>query len=129
MEKRLLSIIVDLIVCILLTFILAYASFWVIGIPYTFFILLFLKDIVNGQSIGKRLMKIRVLKKDGSKPSPRILVLRNLTLFIWFVDAYLYFSKGERLGDILFKTTVCDVSADVSSALAEAPASTTTSFF
>lgn len=68
----------------------------------------------NGQSIGKRTLKIRVLKKDGSQPSIGDYLLRWLfriidcgigsgSVAIIFI---LFNGKGQRLGDIAAGTTV-----------------------
>ena len=68
----------------------------------------FFKDIINGQSIGKRIMRIRVVDLNGKKPSLFKLVIRNITIFIWPVEALLVLLDKQRLGDRLAKTKVVD---------------------
>ncbi len=67
----------------------------------------------NGQSIGKKQVKIKVVKLDGSKPTivGFILrwVLRPVDLGIYGVVAILCIAlggKGQRLGDMVAGTTV-----------------------
>jgi len=76
-------------------------------------LLLICKDLVAGQSIGKRIMKIGVHKaEDTSKiPNAVTLILRNLFLILWPIEAIVFLSSGceTRLGDKLLKTTVIEV--------------------
>ncbi|HAA16640.1 MAG TPA: RDD family protein [Cytophagales bacterium] len=75
---------------------------------------LFCETVFNGQSIGKRQMKIRVISLEGSRPSLGNYLLRwslriidimlNLgSIAIMFISAS---NKGQRLGDIAAGTTV-----------------------
>lgn len=43
------------------------------------------KDIF-GQSIGKRIFKIKIVTDEGQKPVIYKLILRNLTTFIWPIE-------------------------------------------
>ncbi|MBN1205551.1 MAG: RDD family protein [Myxococcaceae bacterium] len=76
----------------------------------------------NGQTIGKRMMKIRVVRTDGSRVSlGRILVLRNLIpgglgslcgLFS-LIDALLIFNEDRRcVHDMLADTKVIKASSE-----------------
>ena len=85
----------------------------IIGVPTMCYHLLF-EVFNNGQSIGKKMRKIRVVKKDGSPPGIGSYVLRWLFRLIE-VDllsgavalvAILINGKGQRLGDMAAKTTV-----------------------
>jgi uncharacterized RDD family membrane protein YckC len=68
----------------------------------------------NGQSLGKRIMKIRVIKLDGTEPGIGAYLLRWL---LRFVDITMFSGlvavitvavseKGQRLGDMAAGTTV-----------------------
>lgn len=68
--------------------------------------------IMNGQTVGKRLMKIKVARLDGNEPGLGQYLLRWL---FRIVDVWLYAiglfvilfnGKGQRLGDIVAGTTV-----------------------
>jgi hypothetical protein len=65
---------------------------------------------MNGQSFGKRQMKIRVVKLDGSQPGIGSYVLRWLLSIIERgmieVVVILINGKGQRLGDMAAGTTV-----------------------
>ncbi len=84
-----------------------------IGLPVMLYHLLF-EAFWNGQSPGKRLMKIRVVKIDGSKPAFSNYLLRWLLRLIDISLAsgavalvvILFNGKGQRLGDIAAQTTV-----------------------
>jgi uncharacterized RDD family membrane protein YckC len=68
----------------------------------------------DGQTIGKRAMKIKVIKTDGSKPSIGAYILRWIMIPIDFGIAsgavallsIIVTEKGQRVGDILAGTTV-----------------------
>ena len=68
-----------------------------------------LRDVIGGQSIGKRIMRIKVVDKNGEKASVSRLVLRNITAYIWPVEALLMLLKKERIGDRLAKTRVIEI--------------------
>ncbi len=78
-------------------------------------LLLIFKDVVKGQSIGKRIMKIAVRKMENTSEIPGIstLLLRNLFLVIWPIELKTFFSSKNnlRLGDKLLKTTVIKIKA------------------
>ena len=90
---------------------------WVVylllGLPVFFYSLLF-EVLMNGQTPGKYLNKIRVVKIDGSKPTFGSYVLRWMLRLIDIDIAtgsvalltILLNGKGQRLGDIAAGTTV-----------------------
>lgn len=98
--------------------------------PTAFFIILYLpfffydfisEVFMNGQSIGKKAMKIRVVKIDGSQPglSSYFLrwILKPIDVFITqgsvaFITILIN-GKGQRLGDIAANTTVIKLKPDV----------------
>lgn len=88
---------------------------WLIllGFPWLFFNLAF-EIFMNGQSPGKRVMKIKVVRLDGTPPSIGDYLLRWI---FSFVDYYILSGaiavviiamggKGQRLGDIVAGTAV-----------------------
>ena len=84
-----------------------------LGLPVFFYSLLF-EVLMNGQTPGKYLNKIRVVKIDGSKPTFGSYLMRWLLRFIDFTFAsgsvavltILLNGKGQRLGDLAAGTTV-----------------------
>ena len=87
--------------------------YMLLGIPVFFYNLLF-EVLMNGQSPGKYVNKIRVVKIDGSKPTFGSYVLRWMLRLIDISIAsgsvalltILLNGKGQRLGDIAAGTTV-----------------------
>lgn len=88
---------------------------WLIflGFPWLFYSLLF-EIFMNGQTPGKRLMGIQVVRMDGTPASLGDFILRWI---FGFVDFYILSGaialiviavggKGQRLGDIVAGTTV-----------------------
>lgn len=77
------------------TFIGLFVSVW-------FILVLLLKDVF-GQSLGKRIGKIKVITADGGKPPVYKLILRNVTSFIWPIEliAMLVSDSKTRLSDKL----------------------------
>ena len=53
-------------------------------------------------------MKIKVVDLNDNKPSLLNLIIRNITIIIWPVEALLVLLDKERLGDRLAKTKVID---------------------
>jgi uncharacterized RDD family membrane protein YckC len=90
------------------------------GGPRTLFLLLtfvyfFGTEAAWGQTLGKRVMKIRVVGEDGRKLSVGASAIRNLVRFVdalpvlYIVGAITFFATGERrarLGDLAAKTKV-----------------------
>lgn len=73
---------------------------------------------MNGQSIGKRSAKIRVMKTDGSSASFTNYFLRFLLRPIdslYFIGlVFIFFTKkGQRLGDLAANTTLIKIKEDV----------------
>jgi uncharacterized RDD family membrane protein YckC len=87
---------------------------WVIFIvfPWLFYSLLF-EIFMNGQTPGKRLMNIQVVRLDGTPPTIGDYLLRWLFSFVDFlfsgavaVVVIATNGKGQRLGDIVAGTSV-----------------------
>ncbi len=84
-----------------------------LGLPIFFYSLVF-EVLMNGQTPGKRLNKIRVVKIDGSKPTFGSYLLRWMLKIIDVSLAsgsvalltILLNGKGQRLGDLAAETTV-----------------------
>jgi uncharacterized RDD family membrane protein YckC len=84
-----------------------------VGLPIFLYHLLW-ETLWNGQTPGKAVMKIRVVKLDGSKPSMSNYLLRWLLRLVDIgftsgavaVVTILLNGKGQRLGDIAATTTV-----------------------
>jgi len=85
----------------------------ILGLPFLLYHLV-MEITMNGQSIGKAAMKIRVVCVDGSKPNiGNYLIrwcLRLIDISITFGSVaslfILFGGKGQRLGDLAAKTTV-----------------------
>lgn len=84
--------------------------------PLLFFLLYyyFTEMLLQGQTIGKRIQQIRVLRADGTDPTPGDFLMRSLFLL---PDAWFSFAipgivlmnttpKGQRLGDLVAGTVV-----------------------
>ncbi|NOU59168.1 RDD family protein [Marinifilum caeruleilacunae] len=97
--------------------------FAVLGEPYVFILLLTIPILVytlvfetfmNGQTPGKRIMKIKVCRVDGDSPAFWHYLIRwmfrlvdiSLTNGVAAILTIVIGEKGQRIGDILAKTTV-----------------------
>lgn len=76
-------------------------------IPYLV-LYLFRDALFGGQSIGKKVMKYRVVKEDGSSLAGdyKTALIRNISLLIPFVDQIMVLTDKPRLGDNWAKTQV-----------------------
>ena len=155
-HKRLLAYLVDFILLIVYLYSMKtvlYDGFGLIGgnnmgvdiivisLPMLLYSL-FMELSMNGQTIGKKLMSIRVISLSGGEPTAGQYILRWITKFFeWpFLFGYIYFSnemllvyviitgllgigvliaitltpKSQRLGDIAAGTVVIDTKSDMS---------------
>lgn len=70
--------------------------------------LLLCKDCINGQSAGKRTMKIQIVDEKSNKKVSNIrCIARNVFVIFWIIEVIvLFISKEKRLGDYVVKTKV-----------------------
>jgi uncharacterized RDD family membrane protein YckC len=95
----------------------AYVMVFAFLIPLLFYSLLF-ETFMNGQTPGKRIMKIKVCKIDGNAPEFIHYLIRwmfrlvdiGLTNGVVAILTIVIGEKGQRIGDILAKTTVVKTS-------------------
>jgi len=88
----------------------------ILSIPILIFHLLF-EYLMNGQSPGKRMIKLQVVKTDGSRPTFSAYLLRwlfrlldtGIGFGIIGIITILINGKGQRLGDIVAGTTVINL--------------------
>jgi uncharacterized RDD family membrane protein YckC len=66
------------------------------------------KDIFKGKSIGKRILRLAVRDSfnDQVVPTNFKLLLRNVTIIIWPIEAILVLFTNKRIGDFISKTQV-----------------------
>ncbi|MGM0636366.1 MAG: RDD family protein [Bacteroidota bacterium] len=90
--------------------------FSVLLLPVLFYHLLF-ELLNNGQSIGKKALRIRVVKLDGSKPALSNYLIRwllriidiTLTSGAIAIVAHAFSKNGQRIGDMAAGTTLISV--------------------
>jgi len=71
------------------------------------FLLLLVKDITfKDASIGKRMLKLKIVRFDGTKVSTVDTIKRNLTILLLPIEIVLVLTKNKRIGDIIAKTSV-----------------------
>jgi uncharacterized RDD family membrane protein YckC len=76
--------------------------------------LFFCKDVIDGQSIGKRIFKLQIITEDGKAASLRNIIVRNVIVLLQPIDAlYMINNRGRRLGDIICKTKVINASQKI----------------
>jgi uncharacterized RDD family membrane protein YckC len=70
---------------------------------------LFFRDVMNGQSIGKRFFRIMVRNQDYTMPNRKQLIMRNISSMFWPRDIHrLLNGNGDKrkAGDIRYGTDV-----------------------
>lgn len=122
-NKRLLASTIDMLIYLyLIRYILFFIRFNILEYPlnqdlwscldYTLCCLYFLlKDFVfRNASIGKRILGLKVVMKDGTKVKWYILILRNIFYYpvLMFFDFLLIVLFNTRICDLILKTTVCE---------------------
>jgi len=121
--ERAAAFVIDLLILIAYMFVLSlfsaalsksgFAVGMIISLPF-FLYHLVMEIAFNGQSVGKRALKIRVVCVDGSKPNIGHYLIRwclrlvDITITFGSVASIfiLFGGKGQRLGDLAAKTTV-----------------------
>lgn len=88
------------------------------GVPWTFYHLAS-ELFMEGQSLGKRVCKIKVVRLDGQQAGPAQYLLRWLlrlvdSMFFLGAVVILLNGKGQRLGDMAAGTTVISLKKRVS---------------
>lgn len=80
------------------------------GVVAPIFLIYFIKDAYRGVSIGKWILGIVIRDADDSNNVPSLgrLMLRNVFLFIWPIEALISLSRNDkrRLGDLTATTQV-----------------------
>lgn len=122
-KERIASTFFDFIIILILSIIIfsfstlfpkAALQYYHIFIPASFIYYLLFESLYHGQTIGKKIMKIRVIKINGDRPVFFDFLMRTIfsfldlfislgTLAIIMISAS---SKGQRLGDYFADTTV-----------------------
>jgi uncharacterized RDD family membrane protein YckC len=72
---------------------------------------LFSDALPNGQSIGKKLLKIKVVNKETMQPCSLVQsLLRNITFPLGIFDwVFIFFGSHRRLGDFMASTIVVKI--------------------
>ena len=126
-RKRILAFIIDIFILALLYMIIGIIPMYddlilisedlnkyfyiVFGMALLIITLAFIgKDAINGQSIGKRITKIKVVDDKGYIANIFKCIIRNITIYIWPIEALLVLLDKKKLGDRLAGTNVveCD---------------------
>ena len=75
------------------------------------FILFVFKDIFKNGSLGKKIMKLKIIDsetKENASLGKRI--LRNITWILSWIEFIVYLTSNKRIGDRLAKTDVVSIS-------------------
>jgi uncharacterized RDD family membrane protein YckC len=114
-SSRIIAMIFDTIIMSILTYIVLQISVnsiengkTVLNIGVIILNILFLFKDLDGQSIGKKILGIRIVKINGTKSGFIRNALRNLFWWIGLVELIMLLIRKDnrRLGDIVLKTTV-----------------------
>ena len=78
--------------------------FFVLSFPAIF---VFRDVIFKGQSIAKRIFKLRVIDIETNElPSNRKLIIRNLFFFLYPIEFIMLLASNKSLGDMVTNTTI-----------------------
>ena len=78
--------------------------FFVFSFPAIF---VFRDVIFKGQSIAKRIFKLRIIDNETNNlPNMKKLIIRNLFFFIYPADAIILLVASKTLGDLVTNTTI-----------------------
>ncbi len=71
--------------------------------------LIFRDLICGGQSIGKRIVKIKIADKNNGKVGAVRLLLYDITVIIWPIEAIVLLINGWMIGEKLAKVQISEV--------------------
>lgn len=119
MKKRIYAIIIDyliiLAICqiplIIYTMLKDFNIFEALDSKITIvMILTIFKDLTfRNASIGKKIMKIEIRKRDNKVPTITTIIIRNITVAIWPLECILILMKKDRLGDLMCDTKIIEI--------------------
>ena len=76
-------------------------------ITYCSMIYFVIRDILGKKSIGKRILKLKIIDKGtGNEVNVLRRFIRNITLLLGLIDILVFFITKERIGDKIAKTNV-----------------------
>jgi uncharacterized RDD family membrane protein YckC len=112
--NRFLAIFIDLIIAVIINAIFAFISgatgigaLFVVGYIFSYGYMLFREQVLNGQSVGHKVMGYKVVTEDGKSIKGDFLAsfLRNI-LVVLIIDYFVMLFAKQRLGDNIAKTKV-----------------------
>ena len=73
------------------------------------FLYLLLRDLPKSGSVGKMIMKLKIVDSETKEPaSIGKRLLRNITWLLSWVDIIVYLAAKKRIGDMIAKTDVVE---------------------
>ena len=70
---------------------------------------LVIRDVIGKKSIGKRIMKLKIINKNSGKDADFIKrLVRNITWLLSWIEIIAFFAAKERIGDRIAGTTVVE---------------------
>lgn len=70
-------------------------------------ILVICKDLVfRNASIGKKILKLKVVTDEGNKPSVKSMLIRNILFLIWPINGIVILSRGKKIEDTFLHLNV-----------------------
>ena len=117
-SKRLVAVLLDHVVCTYVAGFVPAIILKIVGDDYAvqivyitlilYAVVVAFKDILfKNASLGKKILGIEVLRKDGTRATARSCVLRNLVfIFLFPVEIILLLNNDERLADKWLDTKV-----------------------
>jgi len=119
-RKRLLAFIIDIVVFYIFAFVSAgliylgdvYNNKELLIISALLFIFNYLcfifKDVKNGQSVGKKILKLRIVCENNTNTPIWKLLIRSLFLVIWPAEFLALLIKEKRIADMILKTIIIE---------------------
>jgi uncharacterized RDD family membrane protein YckC len=123
--KRAVALVIDSIIMLLIIFLLLMSSVFesklITEIAVLLIVLLFFAYFTflesKGQTLGKRIMKIKVITLEGKKPGIARAFVRTIFRFVDILPFFyilglisiLSTGKKQRIGDLVAKTAVVDI--------------------
>jgi uncharacterized RDD family membrane protein YckC len=79
-----------------------------LSITFCSLIYLIVRDVLGNKSIGKRIMKLKIIDKNNNQANFPKRLFRNVTWVLGPIDIIIFFISGERLGDKMMGTKIIE---------------------
>ena len=107
--KRIVAFLIDVMFVALLSIVLGFvfSDNYRQYPAYIGFVVILIRDLMTPSgSIGKKILKLRLVNQNKNEPNIGQKILRNITVFLWPIEGIVLLIAKKRIGDMIVRTDV-----------------------